>query len=102
MNVVVLEKVEEFLEKLEPNVRSNVHALVLLLQEYGHKLSMPDAKPIGGGLWELRSNTRPAIRILYGFCRGEAVLVLGFKKQRPALLSREIELARKRLTAYCA
>ncbi len=98
----MLASIRDFLDALDPHLCGNVHALILLLQEYGHKLSMPDAKPIGGGLWELRSQTRPAIRILYGFCKGQAVLIYALKKQRPALLPREIELARKRFTAYCA
>lgn len=63
---------------------------------------MPDAKPIGGGLWELRKMGRPQIRILYGFCRGTPILLVGIKKQRSALDRKDVVLARKRLDTYCA
>lgn len=78
-----------------------MYHLIELLEEYGYELSMPVAKPVGKGLWELRSRTRPAVRILYGFCGGEAVLVHALKKQRQTLLQREVALAAERLHAYC-
>lgn len=62
---------------------------------------MPYAKPIGGGLWELRRTGRPQIQILYGFCRGDAILVHALKKKRAALRQQDVELARKRLSEYC-
>lgn len=102
MNVIVLRPVAEFMDSLDTPVRSDVLGLVELLQQYSHALSMPHAKSIGQGLWELRRTGRPQIRILYGFCRGDAVLVLAFKKQRSAVRQRDIELAHKRLAEYCA
>jgi phage-related protein len=89
--------VQEFVDALDVPARSDVRRLQYLLQQYGHELSMPYAKPIGDGLWELRRTGRPQIRILYGFCRGDAVLVHAIKKQRSALLRKDIEIARKRL-----
>lgn len=102
MNIVVLSPVRDFIDDLDPHLRAHAYGLIDLLEEYGHTLTMPVAKPIGSGLWELRSRTRPAVRILYGFYKNEAILVLAIKKQRPALSPREVELAWKRLTAYCA
>jgi len=102
MEVVVLAPVQDFIGTLDPSIRAKAYRLVDLLEEYGRDLTMPNGKPIGQGLWELRSRTRPAIRILYGFCNGQAVLVHALKKQRPALLPRDTELARKRLRTYCA
>lgn len=102
MKVVVLGSVRDLVDALDPHLRANAYGLIELLEEYGGDLRMPIAKPIGGGLWELCSRTRPAIRILYGFCDNQAVLVYALKKQRPALLPRDIEFARKRLQAYCA
>lgn len=101
MNVVVLEPVREFIDTLDMRVQSNVRRLLFLLHDYGHSLSMPYAKPIGGGLWELRKIGRPQIRILYGFCKGNAVVLCAFKKQRPALSNKDIALARRRMEAYC-
>lgn len=102
MKVTALESVIEFIDTLEIPVKTDVRRLTALLEEYGHELSMPYSKPIGNGLWELRRKGRPQIRILYGFCRGEAILVLGFKKQRSALRPQDVALARKRFAAYCA
>jgi len=101
MNVVALRQVREFVDALDMPIRTDVERLIDLLKEYGHRLSMPYTKPVGNGLWELRRTGRPQIRILYGFCGGDIVLVLAFKKQRPALRAKEITTARARLKAYC-
>jgi phage-related protein len=102
MQVVALASVRDFLEALDPPLRPRAYKLIKLLEEYGHNLSMPVAKPVGGGLWELRSHKQPAMRILYGFCNGQAVLVHALKKQRSALLRSEIKIARKRFAEYCS
>ncbi|MBI5470151.1 type II toxin-antitoxin system RelE/ParE family toxin [Candidatus Kaiserbacteria bacterium] len=97
MNVVVFKHVREFVDELDIPVRADIDGLVNLLGQYGPALSMPYAKPLGRGLWELRRTGRPQIRILYGFCNGSAILVLAIKKQRSALRHKDIDLARKRL-----
>lgn len=102
MEVITLRPVKEFLNELEDFLRMDMQRLAELLGQYGHRLSMPYAKPIGGGLWELRHTGRPHIRILYGFCGGTAVLLLAFKKQRSSLRQHDIELAQRRLKEYCA
>ena len=102
MKVIILKPVAEFVDALNVPVRSDVRRLQYLLEQYGYALSMPYAKPIGRGLWELRRTGRPQIRILYGFCGGDAVLVLAMKKQRPSLRQKDISLAHKRLADYCA
>ena len=102
MNVFMPESVRKDIDAFDWHARASAYRLVGLLEQYGNTLGMPIAKPIGGGLWELRSGTSPAIRILYGFCNNIAILVLVLKKQRPALLPREVALARARLAVYCA
>lgn len=101
MNVIVLEPVRRFIDTLDMRTQSNVRRLFFLLHDYGHNLSMPYAKPIGGGLWELRKIGRPQIRILYGFCGSTAVVLFALKKQRSALSRKDITLAQKRLEGYC-
>ena len=101
MKIVVLESVKEFVDTLEFPIQTDVKRLILLLEQYGHTLPMPYAKPVGNGLWELRRTGRPQIRILYGFYDGNAILLLALKKQRAALRQREIELALKRFNAHC-
>jgi len=102
MKIVTLRPVKEFLNELEDFLHMDLQRLIELLGEYGHRLSMPYAKPVGGGLWELRRTGRPHIRILYGFCDGTAILLLAFKKQRSSLRQQDIEFAQKRLKEYCA
>lgn len=101
MDTILSEWVREFIYTLDPVVRADVYKLIDMLKEYGSMLSMPYAKPLGSGLWELRRTGRPQVRILYGFCKGSAVLVLGVKKQRSALHHKDLVLARKRLRWYC-
>ncbi|MDP2651602.1 MAG: type II toxin-antitoxin system RelE/ParE family toxin [bacterium] len=101
MKIVVLSSVYEFIEDLDAQVRSEAYRLLDLLEQYGHLLTMPVAKPIGGGLWELRLTGRPQIRMLYGFCDGVPVVVLALQKQRSALPQSAIALASKRFKEYC-
>jgi len=102
MKMVILDTVHTFLGSLNLPVRSESYKLLKLLEQYGHSLSMPVAKPIGGGLWELRFTGRPQIRMLYGFCDGIPIVVLALRKQRSALPQSAIVLARKRFMEYCA
>ncbi|HEY4487688.1 MAG TPA: type II toxin-antitoxin system RelE/ParE family toxin [Candidatus Paceibacterota bacterium] len=101
MEVIMLPPVEKFLNSLEKDDRADVGRLLYALSLYGHSLGMPFAKPIGDGLWELRKTGRPQIRILYGFCKHSAILLVGVKKQRPSLENRDLTLAQKRFAAYC-
>ncbi|HEY4517014.1 MAG TPA: type II toxin-antitoxin system RelE/ParE family toxin [Candidatus Paceibacterota bacterium] len=101
MEVVILPPVRKFLLSLDPAIRTDVTKLMDLLETYGHELFMPYAKPIGGGLWELRKTSRPHIRILYGFCLQTPILLVAVRKQRSALGQKDMVLARKRLQAYC-
>lgn len=102
MEVIILRPVKEFLNELDGSLRMDLQRLFKLLGQYGHNLSMPFAKPIGRGLWELRYTGRPHIRVLYGYCEGIPILLLAFKKQRSSLRQHDIELALKRLGEYCA
>lgn len=101
MKIVILATVNTFINGLDLSVRSEAYRLLNLLEQYGHSLSMPVAKPIGGGLWELRLTGRPQIRMLYGFCESIPVVVLALRKQRSALPQSAVALARKRFGEYC-
>lgn len=101
MNIVLHQSVEKFIKHLDRGSATEMLRAIELLGTYGHLLSMPHTKPVGGGLWELRIIGKRPLRILYGFCKKEIVLVSALKKQRPALLPREIKVAGKRLEEYC-
>lgn len=100
-DITVFAAVNDFIEEFQPDIRAEAYRLIDLLAEHGHQLSMPYAKPIGGGLWELRLTGRPQVRMLYGFCDGVPVVVLAIVKQRSALRQGDLALARKRFKGYC-
>ena len=102
MKIISHQSVEKFIKHLDFDSASEMLRVVELLETYGHKLSMPHAKPIGNGLWELRIVSKRSLRVLYGFCGKEAVLVVALKKKKVSLLQREVKIAKKRLDEYCA
>jgi phage-related protein len=101
MNITFHSSVLKFLHKLDEQSASDVYRLIEILRQRGHTLSMPLSKPVGSGLHELRTNGKPAFRVLYGFYDGEAVLLVAMKKQKPSLDSRDIKIALKRAQPYC-
>jgi len=101
MKIIFHKSVEKFIKNLDADSTSEMLGMVELLETYGHSLSMPHAKPIGNGLWELRIVSKRPLRVLYGFCGKEAVLVIALKKQKESLLQRDIKIAKKRLDEYC-
>lgn len=101
MNVIFHPTVLEFLHKLDAQRASNIYRVIEVLRQRGNTLSMPLSKPVGNGLHELRTHGKPVFRVLYGFCHGEAVLLVAMKKQKPSLDSRDINTALKRLHLYC-
>ena len=101
MNVHFHSSVLAFLHALDEQDASDVYRLIEVLRQRGHTISMPLSKPIGNGLHELRTHGRPSFRVLYGFCGGEAVLLVAMKKQKPNLDSRDINTAIKCLRFYC-
>jgi hypothetical protein len=102
MKVITLSPVRSFVEKIDDRTTGCIQRALILLEAYGHTLSMPFSKPVGGGLFELRIKGAATVRMLYGFCDGSAIVVFAGKKDRPALLQKDIRLARHRLALYCA
>jgi len=100
MKILYHPAVRKFLRQESKEVKAAATHFTELLAELGHTLSMPYAKPVGSGLWELRLRGRHSYRILYGFQGGEALLLHAFKKSTQALRREDIELARKRLDGY--
>ena len=95
-------QVERFINDQERRVREDLYSLIDLLIDFGHAVGMPYAKPIGKGLWELRRAERPQMRILYGFCKDTAILLVAFKKQQSAIDRPYLERAQKYLKVYCS
>ena len=68
--------------------------------EFGWPIGMPVCRPLGKGLYEVRTNLKGRIaRVLFAIEDGEKVLLHGFiKKAQTAPI--DLELARVRLNLY--
>ncbi|MFN8523947.1 MAG: type II toxin-antitoxin system RelE/ParE family toxin [Chloroflexota bacterium] len=80
------------------DVVADYSRLVELLREYGLELGLPHARPIGGGLFELRARGRDGIaRAFYCFARGRRVMILhAFVKKTQKTPLQELRIARRR------
>ena len=61
-------------------------------------IGMPSCRPLGHGLWEVRSNLAGGriARVIFCIVRGEMVLLHGFEKKTQKTSGQDIELALKR------
>jgi phage-related protein len=66
--------------------------------EFGWPLGMPYCRPLGRGLWEVRSELRGGriARVIFCIVGREMVLLHGFEKKTRKTPSHDIELALKR------
>jgi phage-related protein len=66
--------------------------------EFGWPIGMPSCRPLGHGLWEVRSNLAGGriARVIFCIVRGEMVLLHGFEKKTQKTSGQDIELALKR------
>ncbi len=71
--------------------------------EYGWPIGMPLCRPLGQGLYEMRTTLKDRIaRVMFGIVDGELVVIHGFIKKTQATPAADLALARKRLKAYRA
>ncbi|MEK7170566.1 MAG: type II toxin-antitoxin system RelE/ParE family toxin [Patescibacteria group bacterium] len=89
------EKVEKFINYLDRITSSRVKNTIYLLEEHGHLLDMPDSKSLGKGLFELRTQGKIKVRILYIFHKNKAYLVHGFVKKASKIGTKDIVYARR-------
>ena len=63
--------------------------------EFGWPIGMPYCRPLGQGLWEVRSDLTGGriARVIFGIVRGEMVLLHGFEKKTQKTPNQDIELA---------
>lgn len=66
--------------------------------EFGWPVGMPTCRPLGVGLWEIRSNLSGGItaRVLFCLMRNEIVLLHAFIKKSQKTPREEIEVAQRR------
>jgi phage-related protein len=70
----------------------------LRLVEMGWPVGMPLCRPLGGGLWEVRSSlsSNRIARVLFCAAQGKMVLLHGFIKKTQKTPQPELDLARTR------
>jgi phage-related protein len=70
----------------------------LRLVELGWPVGMPLCRPLGGGLWELRSGLpgNRIARVIFCAAKGRMILLHGFIKKTQKIPDAEMELAQKR------
>ncbi len=90
--------VREWLKELDPDDRRVIGEDIATV-EYGWPIGMPTCRPLGQGIWEVRSTlpSHKIARVLFGIVEGHMVLLHGFIKKSHKTPDGDLQLARKRL-----
>jgi phage-related protein len=96
-----VEVVRDWLRKLPPADR-NVIGQDLMRVQFRWPVGMPLCRPLGGGLWELRSDltSNRIARVLFCFTEGQLIALHGFIKKTQKTPDAELALARKRMNEF--
>jgi phage-related protein len=91
------EPMRDWLLDLEPGDRKIIGTDIALV-EYGWPIGMPTCRPLGRGLWEVRSNISGSriARVLFCIADGRLVLLHGFIKKTQKTPGSDMALARSR------
>jgi len=94
------EPVREWLKGLPRLDRKSVGADIKTVQ-FRWPLGLPWVRPLGEGLWEVRSRLENRIsRVIFVIDRGEMVLLHGFIKKTQAIPQADLTLARRRVAKF--
>ena len=93
------EPVRVWLRSLDPADRRTI-GMDLKDVEYGWPVGMPLCRPLGHGLWEVRSSISSGriARVIFCVDHGEMVILHGFIKKTRKTPPRDIELALQRMS----
>ncbi|SJM93397.1 conserved hypothetical protein [Crenothrix polyspora] len=91
------EPVREWLKELDPEDRKAV-GLDLMRAQWRWPVGMPLCRPMGDGLWEVRTElpSRRIARVLFCVHAGQLVALHGFIKKNQKTPDDELKKARKR------
>lgn len=91
------EPVREWLKGL-PQAERQVIGMDLMRAQWRWPVGMPLCRPMGSGLWEIRTDlpTRRTARVLLCVYSGHLVALHGFIKKTRATAAEDLALARKR------
>lgn len=91
------EVVNDFIESLQAPTKAKLICQLELLEEFGPKLAMPHAKPIGDGLFELRVRGKQEVRVIYAYVQNSTIYLLhAFLKKTRAIPQKELNTALNR------
>ena len=94
------EPVRDWLKSLERTDRKTIGDDIRVV-EFGWPIGMPVCRPLGQGLYEVRTTLKNRIaRMMFAIVDGDMVLLHGFIKKTQATPKSDIEIARTRLKAY--
>ena len=88
----------DWLKGLSPEERREVGQDIATI-EYGWLVGMPGCRPLGQGLWEVRSDLagHRTARVIFCIAQGCMVLLHGFVKKTQKTPDEDLALARKRM-----
>jgi|ERR1035437_178264 phage-related protein len=89
------DKLEKFIEGLDPETRMRIDRTRETLEQLGHLIDMPDSKSLGQGLFELRLLGKKQVRLLYIFKNNKAYILHGFVKKTWKISNKDIKYARR-------
>lgn len=91
------EPAKKFLDSLDKKLRAKMFREIDLLEENGPDLRMPHSRPVGNGIFELRTKQSSNIsRVMYFFIVGQkAILTNGLVKKTDKTPRSVIDLAEK-------
>jgi len=91
------EPVREWLKELPESERQTI-GQDLLRAQWRWPVGMPLCRPLGGGLWEIRTDlpTKRTARVLLCLYRGHLVVLHAFIKKTRTMPGDDLALARKR------
>lgn len=89
---------EKELKELPPIVAAKLSRIIGKLESDPRQLREPDTKPLGKGLYEIRSMGKDISRGIWVYQKGERIFMLRiFIKKTPKTPKSEIDLAMQRL-----
>ncbi|MBF2067541.1 MAG: type II toxin-antitoxin system RelE/ParE family toxin [Calothrix sp. C42_A2020_038] len=91
------EPVRDWLKGLDVSERRLI-GIDIKTVEYGFPIGMPTCRPIGDGLYEVRTNLPQGrkARVLFCIHEGDMVLLHGFIKKTQKTPKKDLDLARER------
>jgi phage-related protein len=91
------EPVRDWLKSLSPHERKQIGEDIKTVQ-WGWPLGMPLVRPVGGGMYEVRTCLSNRIaRVLFAFKDGQIILLHGFIKKAQKTPKADLDLARERM-----